>query len=156
MKKKHDNDSQISTNRKAYHDYTVLEKFEAGIKLTGTEVKSCRAKTVNMLDAYVNFTGMYSAFLVNTHISPYDNGNIFNHEPTRQRQLLMHRNEILKLRQQSKEKGLTVVPLKMYFKGNLIKVELGLCKGKTFSDKRDSLRQKQDLLETKRAINSRR
>ena len=76
-KKQSNNDNIISTNRKAYHDYNVLEKIEAGIKLTGTEVKSCRAKTVNMQDSYVNFTGMYTAMLVNTHISPYDNGNIF-------------------------------------------------------------------------------
>ena len=155
-KKQHDNDNIISTTRKAYHDYNVLEKIEAGIKLTGTEVKSCRAKTVNMQDSYVNFTGMYTAMLINTHISPYDNGNIFNHNPTRPRQLLMHRLEILKLRQHSAEKGLTVVPLRMYFKGSLIKIELGLCRGKSYSDKRETLKQKQDMLDVRRALNARR
>lgn len=141
----------LATNRKASHDYTVLEKFEAGIKLTGTEVKSCRARGISMADAYVKIENG-QAWLLNVHIAAYDHGGLFNHDTTRQKQLLLHKSEILRLAQQISQKGCTVVPLGFYLKHGLIKVSLGLCKGKTFEDKRDTLRKKQSDMDTRRAV----
>ena len=152
-KKEKNSDPVIANNRKAFHDFSVIDRYEAGIKLTGTEVKSCRARTVNMADSYVDFPGKGSeAELLNMHISPYENGGYFNHTPVRRRKLLLHKKEILKLFQQTREKGLTVVPLKMYFKGGLVKVELGLCRGKNQQDKRETLRDKQIKMEVKRLV----
>lgn len=152
-KKEKNSDPLIATNRKAFHDFSVIDRYEAGIKLTGTEVKSCRARTVNMADSYVDFLGKGSeAELLNMHISPYENGGYFNHPPVRRRKLLLHKKEILKLFQQTREKGLTVVPLKMYFTGGLVKVELGLCRGKNQQDKRETLRDKQVTREIKRLV----
>ncbi len=152
-KKEKNSDPLIATNRKAFHDFSVIDRYEAGIKLTGTEVKSCRARTVNMADSYVDLLGKGSeAELLNMHISPYENGGYFNHPPVRRRKLLLHKKEILKLFQQTREKGLTVVPLKMYFTGGLVKVELGLCRGKNQQDKRETLRDKQVTREIKRLV----
>lgn len=152
-KKDKNSDPLIASNRKAFHDFTVVDRYEAGIKLTGTEVKSCRARTVNMADSYVDFLGKGAeAELLNMHISPYENGGYFNHPPVRRRKLLLHKNEILKLFQQTREKGLTVIPLKMYFVQGLVKVELGLCRGKNQQDKRETLREKQVKMEVKRLV----
>jgi SsrA-binding protein len=127
----------IATNRKAFHDYFVLQKVEAGIALTGTEVKSLRDGLVNLKDSYVSFDHG-EAFLVGAHISPYSHGNLQNHDPERKRKLLLHRREIDRLFGQVVEKGLTVVPLRLYFKGGRIKAEIALVRGKKLFDKRES------------------
>ncbi len=150
-KKKADNSNVLAKNKKAFHDFAVLERYEAGISLTGTEVKSCRARNISMLDSYVRILDG-QAVLINVHIATYEQGNQFNHDPKRKRPLLMHKREILKLFQQIREKGLTLVPLKFYLKKGLIKVELGLCKGKTKGDKRDTLRERQDSKDARRAM----
>jgi SsrA-binding protein len=150
-KNKSDNSNVLATNKKAFHDYTVLEKYEAGVELVGTEVKSCRAHSITMADAYVKIING-QAFLLNVHIASYDHGNRFNHNTKRQRRLLFHKREILKLHQKIQEKGLTLVPLKFYLKGSLVKVEIGICKGKTYSDKRDTLRQRQDKMDAMKAM----
>ncbi len=150
-KKLADGGKFLATNRKAFHDYAVIDKLEAGIQLLGTEVKSCRSRSISMADAYVKIING-EAWLFNVHIAEYTHANQFNHEPARRRRLLLHKNEILKIFQQTREKGLTVVPLKFYLSKGLVKVELGLCKGKTFSDKREVLRRRQDDLDTRKAI----
>lgn len=129
-------------NKKATHDYFILETYEAGIELYGTEVKSIRASAVNMRDSYC-FIEKGEMFMSGVHISPYEKGNIFNKEPMRVRKLLMHKKEILKLFGKVGTEGVTIVPLKMYFKGSKVKVEIGLCKGKKLYDKRDSEAKKQ-------------
>ena len=150
-KKKHDNSNILATNKKAFHDFIVLEKYEAGISLTGTEVKSCRARNITMQDSYVRILNG-EASLLNVHIATYEQGNQFNHDPKRKRALLLHKREILKLNQQIREKGLTLIPLKFYLNKGLIKVELGICKGKSKGDKRDTLRERQDVKDARRAI----
>ena len=127
----------IAQNKKAYHEYFVDEKYEAGIELFGTEVKSLRAGTVNLKDSYCEIRGG-ELFAVGFHISPYDHGNIFNHEPLREKRLLMHKREIMKLHGLVAQKGYTLVPLSLYFSGSHVKMELGLCRGKKLYDKRDS------------------
>ena len=127
----------IAQNKKAYHDYFVEEKYEAGIALFGTEVKSIRAGAVNLKDSYCSFE-KGEMFAVGIHISPYDHGNIFNREPLRDRKLLMHRREILKLQGFVQQKGYTLIPLSLYFSGSHVKVEVGLCRGKKLYDKRDA------------------
>ena len=127
----------VAQNKKAYHDYFVDEKYEAGIALFGTEVKSIRAGAVNLKDSYCSFEGG-EMFAVGIHVSPYEQGNIFNREPMRDRKLLMHRREILKLQGQVQQKGYTLVPLSMYFSGSHVKLEIGLCRGKKLYDKRES------------------
>ena len=127
----------IAQNKKAYHDYFVEERYEAGISLAGTEVKSIRAGGVNLKDSYCSFE-KGEIFALGMHISPYEHGNIFNTDPLRPKKLLMHRREILKLQGQVQQKGLTVVPLSLYFSGSHVKVELGLCRGKKLYDKRES------------------
>lgn len=127
----------IAENRKAYHDYFVLEKYEAGISLVGTEVKSVRAGNVNLKDAWCD-VDKGILLLKGVHISPYEQGNIFNQDPRRDRPLLMHKNEIMKLCGQIKQEGLTLIPLSLYFKNGRIKAEIGLCKGKKLHDKRDT------------------
>lgn len=123
-------------NRKARHDYFVLETFEAGIELFGTEVKSIRQGTLNLKDSWCEIRNG-EVFAVGIHISPYEKGNIFNREPLRDRRLLMHKREILRLFGRVSKDGLTLVPLKVYFSGSRVKVEIGLCKGKKLYDKRD-------------------
>ena len=126
----------ISQNKKAYHEYFVEEKYEAGISLFGTEVKSIRAGAVNLKDSYCSFKGG-ELFVLGMHVSPYEKGNIFNREPLRERKLLMHRRELNKLFGLVSQKGLTLVPLSLYFSGKNVKVEVGLCRGKKLYDKRD-------------------
>lgn len=131
----------LAQNKKARHDYDIIEQFEAGIELKGTEVKSCKAGKVNLRDAYVRIKDG-EAFLLNAHISEYEQGNISNHEPTRTRKLLLHKSEINKLIGKSQEKGLTIIPLKIYLNKNLVKVEIALAKGRKSHDKRSEIREK--------------
>lgn len=128
----------ISQNKKAYHDYFVDEKYEAGIALFGTEVKSLRAGAVNLKDSYCEVKNG-ELFAVGVHISPYEKGNIFNREPLRDKKLLMHKKEILKLHGLVSQKGFTLVPLSLYFSGAHVKMEIGLCRGKKLYDKRDNI-----------------
>jgi SsrA-binding protein len=125
----------IASNKKAYHDYFILQKLEAGIALTGTEVKSLREGRAQLKDSYVNFEGS-EAFLFGAHISPYSHGNLQNHDPERRRKLLLHKGEIEKLRVQVVEKGLTIVPLRLYFKRGRVKAEIAVVRGKKLYDKR--------------------
>lgn len=126
----------IAQNKKALHDYFVLESFEAGIELFGTEVKSVRAGKVNLKDAWCRIVDG-EIFVNGMHISPYDHGNIFNRDPLRVKKLLMHKKEIMRLLGTSKQQGLTIIPLSVYFKKGRAKVQIGLCKGKKNYDKRD-------------------
>ena len=128
---------QVASNRKAFHDYFVLERCEAGIELFGTEVKSVRAGTLNLKDSYCTIKNG-ELFVRGMHISPYEKGNIFNRDPDRVRRLLMHRKEILKLQQRVMQDGIALVPLSVYFKDSRVKVEVGLCKGKKLYDKREA------------------
>ena len=133
---------QIASNRKAYHDYFVDQKYEAGISLVGTEVKSLRAGQVNLKDSYCTIKDG-EIFVNGVHISPYEKGNIFNTDPRRVRKPLMHKREILKLFSLVSQKGYTLVPLSLYFKDSKVKVEIGLCRGKKLYDKRDAEAEKQ-------------
>ena len=151
MPRKDPKDPVLATNRKAFHDYNVLERFEAGIQLVGTEVKSCRARSVSIQEGYVQVV-KGELLVYGMHISPYGFGNRFNHQAVRPRKLLMHKREILKLSQKVKERGVTLVPLSLYLKNGRVKVELGVAKGKTFSDKRETLKKKQDDMEARRAM----
>jgi len=137
-------------NRKARHDYHILDTYEAGIVLKGTEVKSIRAGKANLKDSYARVE-KGELFLYNMHISPYEQGNRFNHEPKRTRRLLMHKHEINRLLGRTKEKGLSLVPLKLYFKNNKVKVELALAKGKKLHDKRRALAERDAKREMERA-----
>ena len=128
----------ISQNKKAYHDYFVDEKYEAGIALFGTEVKSLRAGAVTLKDSYCEVKDG-ELYAVGVHISPYEKGNIFNREPLRDKKLLMHKKEILKLHGLVSQKGFTLVPLSLYFSGAHVKMEIGLCRGKKLYDKRDDI-----------------
>jgi SsrA-binding protein len=134
--------STICTNRKAYHDYFIDETYEAGISLLGTEVKSIRDGKANLKDSYVIIKGN-EAFLLNCHISPYSHGNIQNHDPLRTRKLLLHRKEITKLQGKLTRKGCTIIPLRMYFKKNKIKVEIGIARGKRKYEKREAIKEKE-------------
>ncbi|MDL2218831.1 SsrA-binding protein SmpB [Ruminococcaceae bacterium OttesenSCG-928-O06] len=125
----------VAVNRKARHEYIVLETVEAGIELVGTEVKSIRMGNVNLKEAWADVRDG-EVHLVGMHISPYEKGNIFNRDPERKRKLLLHKSEIRRLYQQVKTQGLTLIPLSLYLKGSLVKVELGLCRGKKLYDKR--------------------
>ena len=129
---------QIAVNRKAHHDYFILEKLEAGIELFGTEVKSIRAGGVNLKDSYCSVKNG-ELIVYGLHISPYEKGNIFNRDPMRPKKLLLHKREIMRLLGKVKQEGLTIVPLQMYLKGSLVKVEIGLAKGKKLYDKRDDM-----------------
>ena len=131
----------ITQNRKFSYEYMVIDTYEAGIKLTGTEIKSIRQHKVSINDSYVQIKD-YKPVIINMNISKYDMGNIFNHEETRTRELLLHKNEILKLFNKTKLDGLTIIPTKVYLKGSLCKVEIALCKGKKLHDKRESLKEK--------------
>ena len=131
----------IADNRKARHDYFVLESYEAGIELTGTEVKSVREGGLNLKDSWISIDDG-EAYIKQMHISPYEKGNIFNKDPLRTRKLLMHKREIMKLLGQVKQDGLTLIPISVYFKGSRVKVQVGLCKGKKLHDKRDAMAQR--------------
>jgi len=139
--KKSDKIKQIASNRKAFHDYFVEERLEAGLVLHGTEVKSLRQGAVNLRDAFCHVKNG-ELFAQGMHISPYEKGNIFNRDPLRPKKLLLHRREIMRLYGKVKQDGYALIPLSLYFKGPLVKVELGLCKGKKLHDKRDSEAQK--------------
>jgi SsrA-binding protein len=142
----------ISNNRQARYLYEILDTYEAGIQLTGTEIKSIRLGRVNLKDGYA-FIRDGEAWLSNVHISPYQaSGQYFNHEPRRNRKLLLHKKEINKLIGQLEQKGLTLVPLKMYFKGSWVKVALGLGKGKKLHDKRETVKRRDDQREMARAM----
>ena len=132
----------IASNKKAYHDYFVDETFEAGIALYGTEVKSIRAGQVNLKDSYCLIDNG-ELFATGIHISPYEKGNIFNRNPIRDRKLLMHKREIMKLKGITSQKGFTLIPLSFYFSGSKVKVEIGLCRGKKLYDKREDDARKQ-------------
>lgn len=127
----------IAQNKKAFHDYFIDERYETGIVLSGTEIKSLRAGQVNLKDSYCEIRGG-EIFALGIHISPYEQGNIFNRNPLRDRKLLMHKREIMKLHGLVGQKGFTLVPLSLYFSGSFVKLELGLCRGKKLYDKRDS------------------
>ncbi len=145
-------DRTVAQNRKARHDYFVLETFECGIVLTGTEIKSVRDGKVNLKEGYALIRGG-ELWLVGVHISPYEKGSYYNHEPLRDRKLLMKRNEILRLFAKVREKGLTLVPLSVYLKeGKRAKVELALVKGKLLHDKRDSLAERDAKRDMERAV----
>ena len=144
----------IVTNKKAYHDYFVEESFEAGIELVGTEVKSVRAGSVNLKDAWCSVDDG-EMFVKGMHISPYEQGNIFNRDPMRKRKLLMHKREIEKLFGQTKQQGLTLIPLSAYFNRGRLKIQVGLCKGKKLYDKRDSLAKKEAGRDIERAMKER-
>ena len=131
----------VAKNKKAFHDYEVLDRYEAGIVLVGTEVKAIRDRKVNLKDSYARVRGG-ELWLENCHISPYTHGNISNHEPLRPRKLLLHRRELSKLIGRSTRKGFTIVPLSLYFKNGKIKLELGLGRGKQLHDKRETARRK--------------
>lgn len=141
-------------NKKAYHDYFVDETYEAGIALSGTEVKSVRTGAVNMKDSFCRVENG-EMIMFGVHISPYEKGNVFNKDPMRQRKLLLHKKEIMKLFGLCGKEGYTLVPLKMYFKGSRVKVELGLCRGKKNYDKRDSEAKKQANRDIERALHDR-
>jgi SsrA-binding protein len=141
----------IANNKKAYHEYFVDEVFEAGLSLQGTEVKSLRMGQVSIKEAYCRIRNG-EVFVDNMNISPYDQGNRENHDPLRARKLLLHRHEIDKLCRKVDEKGLTLVPTKIYFKGGLVKLEIGVCRGKKLYDKRESLKSKQANREASRAM----
>ncbi len=145
----------VATNRKAYHDYFIEEKFEAGIMLQGTEVKSLRDGRVNLQDSYASVKDG-EVFLHHCHISPYSHGNLMNHEPLRVRKLLLHKKEINKLLGKTQQKGLTLIPLRIYFsKRGHAKVELGLAKGKKLYDRRESIKTREAGREVERAIKDR-
>lgn len=142
---------QIATNRKALHDYFVEDTYEAGIALTGTEIKSVRAARINLRDGYVQMRDG-EAWLLNVHISPYDFGNRENHEPRRERKLLLHHREIHKLQSKVAERGWTIVPLRVYLKQGLAKVEIALVRGKRQYDKRDAVAERDMDRELQRAV----
>jgi SsrA-binding protein len=144
----------ICVNRQARHNYFIDETYEAGLVLLGSEVKSLRDGKANLVDSYAQIR-RGEAFLINAHISPYAGANQFNHEPTRTRKLLLHAREIERLTGKTKERGLTLIPLKLYFKDGRAKVELGLARGKKLYDKRETLRRKVAQREVERSLKSR-
>ena len=150
-KKKSSSGNDLIKNRKAFHDFQIVETYEAGIELVGTEVKSCRERKISIADSHVKFENS-EAWLLNVNISHYSHGNQFNHDPKRKRKLLLHKYEIRKLIQQTREKGLTVVPLKFYLKNGKVKVQIGLAKGKTHGDKRETLKRRQADMDARKAM----
>jgi len=144
----------VTVNRKARHEYHILETFEAGISLSGTEVKSLRAGKANLQDSFARVETA-ELMLYNMHISPYEQGNRFNHEPKRTRRLLMHKYEIMRLLGKTREKGLALIPLKVYFKNGLAKVELALARGKKMYDRRDDIAARDAKREMDRAMKER-
>jgi len=141
----------VSVNRKARHDYHILETYEAGIVLKGTEVKSIRNRQVSLKESYANFKGM-ELYIINMHISPYKFGNRYNLEPKRDRKLLLQKRQLSKLKGQIEQKGFTLVPLKLYFKNGYAKLEIGLAKGKKLFDKKQDLTQKAIQREAEREL----
>lgn len=142
----------LATNRKALRDFQILENIEAGIMLTGTEVKSVKQGHASIQEGYVHVDDHLEVWLVGCTIQPYDHGNIFNHNQTRERKLLLHRKEIDRLFSKSREKGLTIVPLKIYLVRGKVKIKIGLAKGKNVVDKRDTIKKRESDRDTQRAI----
>ena len=155
MAEKQTGEKVVATNKKAFHDYFILEKIEAGISLLGTEVKAIREGRLNLKDSYA-MVQAGETFLFNCHISPYSHGNRENHDPTRSRKLLLHAREIRKLIGKTQEKGLTLVPLRVYLKRGRINVELGVARGKKLIDKRETERRKEADREARTAMKHRR
>lgn len=145
----------VANNKKAYHDYFIEEKYEAGIELVGTEVKSVRQGHCSIKEAFIRIDKNNEVQIYGMHINPYEKGNIFNKDPLRVRKLLLHKLEIRRLMSKIKEKGYTLVPLQVYFKGSLVKVEIGLARGKKLYDKRDDLAKKDAKREIDRAFKAR-
>ena len=141
MVQKKQHSRPLAQNRKASHDYYILSTIEAGVSLTGTEIKSARAARINLKDGFAQIRNG-EAWLMNVHISPYDQGNQFNHDPLRNRKLLLHKKEILKLEQETSKKGITLVPLKVYIKHGFAKVLIGVAQGKRDYDKRESIKRR--------------
>ncbi len=141
----------VSQNKKAFHDYFILDTYEAGIELKGTEIKSVRKGSVNLKDSFIRIKDN-EAFIENMHIAPYEQGNRFNHEPLRTRKLLLHKKEIKKLQKEVKENGLTIVPTKLYFNTSKLKVEVCLARGKKLYDKRQDLKEKDSKRDIERAL----
>ena len=139
----------IANNKKAYHDFFILDTYEAGISLAGTEVKSLRMGKCSIKESFIRIENG-EVFIYGMHISPYEKGNIFNKDPLRVRKLLLHRAEINKLLAKTKEKGMAIVPLKVYLNGSLVKVEIGLARGKKLYDKRDDIAKKDQKREAER------
>jgi SsrA-binding protein len=155
MEKTTSGEKLVASNKKAFHDYFVLEKLEAGIALLGTEVKSIREGRINLKESYAAIKDG-EPVLMNCHISPYSHGNRQNHDPVRARKLLLHRQEIRKLIGKTQEKGLTLIPLRVYLKRGRVKVELGVARGKKDYDKRETERRKEVDRETRAAVKQRR
>lgn len=151
--KKQDDLITVARNKKAYHDYFVVESYEAGIELFGTEVKSVRQGKVNLKDAWCSIEEG-EIYVQGMHISPYEFGNIFNRDPMRKRKLLMHKREIQKLFGETKQQGYTLIPLSAYFKKGRLKIQVGLCKGKKNYDKREAIAAKDAKREAERALRS--
>lgn len=149
-----ENIKTISENRAARHNYFVVESFEAGIELVGTEVKSIRGGGVNLKDSWCSIDNG-ELFVKGMHISPYEKGNIFNKDPLRVRKLLMHRREIMRLLGLTKQEGLTLIPLSLYFKGSRVKMQVGLCKGKKLHDKREDMAKRDAKREIDRTLKER-
>ncbi len=148
----------ISKNNKAYYNYFILETYEAGIVLTGSEIKAIRQSGLSLDESYVTFKNA-EVFLLNAHIAQYHEANIFNHEPKRTRKLLLHKKEIFKLKKKAEEKSLTIIPTKAYFKGSHVKIEIALSRGKKLFDKRQTIKERdlqRDLLKMKKDFNNRR
>ena len=143
------NDKMIANNKKAYHDYFILDKIETGIALHGTEVKSLRMGKCSIKESFIRIENG-EVFIYGMHISPYEKGNIFNKDPLRVRKLLLHKKEIDKMFGKMKEQGITLVPLQVYFKGSLVKMEIGVAKGKKLYDKRDDIAKKDQKREAQR------
>ncbi|HSB30335.1 MAG TPA: SsrA-binding protein SmpB [Candidatus Sulfobium mesophilum] len=144
----------VTQNRKAFHDYSIDETIEAGIVLTGTEVKSLREGKANLKDSYVLIKDA-EVLLLNCHISPYTHGNIMNHDPLRTRKLLLHKKEISRIQGKALQKGYSLIPLKIYFKGSIAKVEVGLARGKKLFEKRESIKKREADREIERAMKNR-
>ena len=151
MPEKEDKQRDMAVNRRAYHDYFIDEKYEAGVQLLGTEVKSLRGGRANLRDGYVRIAGN-EAWLENVHISPYAQGNLMNHDPLRPRKLLLHRKQIATLIGKVRQKGYTLIPLRVYFSRNHAKVEVGLARGKREYDKRQSIAERDAKREIARAV----
>lgn len=145
----------VANNKKAYHDYFIDEKFECGIELFGTEVKSIRLGKCSIKEAFVRIDRHNEVWVYGMHINPYEKGNIFNKDPLRVRRLLLHKKEIMRLFGKTKQDGYTIIPLSVYFRNSHVKLELGLCKGKKLHDKRDSMAKRDAKREMDRAIKER-
>ena len=143
----------LVTNRKARHEYHVIENLEAGIELQGTEVKSCRNRQISLQEGFISIDNG-EVWLQNTHIATYEQGNRFNHDPLRKRKLLLHKKEIIRLKKQIEQKGMTLIPLSLYLKKGKIKVQIGLCKGKDKADKRETIKKREESIKIQRLKNT--